>query len=80
MSKRYKSENTKEILLKGYLAYWLHTDWLKMKTPASEVEDAVAPSDDTQRRRNMMTSTTPLNTTTGYLKTRLINTAIVFVG
>ena len=85
LSKRYKSESTKEIILKGYVVYWLYTDWLNMKTPASEVEDAAVPidlvpeastSDESQSRRNLKINTTELNSTVGYIKTKYVNYCI----
>lgn len=44
ISKKYKSESTKEIILKGFIVYWLADDTEGVKVKAEEVPSAENPS------------------------------------
>ena len=46
LGKKYKSENTEELILKGFVVYWLQDDDIKVKIKAEDVEEAEEPKDE----------------------------------
>ena len=45
LGKKYKSENTRELILKGFVVYWLQEDDKQVKIKAEDVEGTVEPTD-----------------------------------
>ena len=47
LGKKYKSENTEELILKGFVVYWLYDDTKGVKIKAEDVEPTVPVPTDT---------------------------------
>ena len=46
LGKKYKSENTEELILKGFVVYWLQDDIQDVKIKAEDVQGAEEPNDE----------------------------------